>query len=1565
MKNCNSEYCMKKVNEKRSRRKCYYTLSITLSAVVVFCTVYALILPAITMEKQQKTLDCPLDIHQHTDKCYDAEKKLVCGEADFVIHTHDENCYDEQGKLVCKLPEIMEHQHQDSCYKEGVLVCKLQEAEVHHHSDTCRDKNGTLTCGKLQTIEHVHGDACFQIEETTESSESRSEETETGTENNQFNTNENRKSDNSDLKDEDPASDENTQNDIMAYSETADGTGTDDSWGYNEDGSIYWTDIDIEQITVNTIQEDTPYVITGFYDNNLLTDEIYTKESASYLKAVSKNKMTDYEQYQRWCFEKIGEDGKYYIYYLKKNSDGTDIRRYLQFAGYGVTEWDKQTQQTILTGDKTQATIFDVSAKSKYPNYIMLSTEIDGTTFYLNSYYGDKPASSGNTTHWLGYPEDSEGSCLKVCQYNQMKVKTAKRVKTNYSTNSVINLFDYWIAPNREDPDNVDTQAANQLNSGINKDHDMKFARGDVEGSINLNLWTGQGALPRSGIVKNVLDDSGYPALSGDESITGTDSQESLGYLFDPAKKHEGKIAYKNVGGLLTQDKEDYYSFSGNKNMAEFNEKSNSIYVYDKPGAENGFFPFNCAPEIMTATKSDGVLNHYFGMTITTRFIQRHDGYTNEKKNTKTTFHFSGDDDVWIFIDGVLVGDVGGIHDACSVDIDFATGDVQVSVANGVKAPKTSLKECYQKAGKEEDVLWDETGKIFANSTMHTLKFFYLERGNYSSNLELKYNLTEIPKTAIEKVDEYGVAVPKATFAVYAADSSYQMRKEKDGALVQNLPDEYAYDEKGNIVDGAGKILVNALYTGITDENGELLFDDQDGMPYTIDELHDMFGDNFILREIKVPDGYRNVAGDIQLQIWKGDNKKILKCDNTSQSGARASTNLLVTATDTIHLRKKYEGSGEFHGKTEIQYCDPDTGETKGTLFAVVMKYTGKIDENGDIASSMNDTKAWTPVYGSDTKGYFLVDMSGEKDILTASIEAAKEAQNYGDVVFTQSSANSAMRLMIDNLPGHITGYYWMLSASQKKKVRYTVAYYWTDQSDINEATPENTYGVSTDAMTLENGGVYRGFDREFGSEIQIPNLINDVYVQKVDEEKNLINGATFALYSVQQQSNGEMYYRVVKADGTTSYVPLPKGAKPDSETGKITVDNGTITPVQRDVTKNFEDGIHKGTVRFANLNDGEYIIKEIKAPPGYHLNTSDIMVLVTKEVIYANAGTEEDGIAVGRGPGYVVSTLRQFASEGQIDNTLSWIYAQMQISRESTRFDEVGDPDTIMGYLKENYSSKVGTEAEAGRTYLVYDAKKTGTPFNYVENKDRTLENGAQNPFGTRRLFTTVGWPYYEIHQDYDYGLEEVKKSGANYEDWRSYELTNLYSRSTYIRVTDTNDVTLKLKKVDGSSKDVTLSNAQFRLYRLNSEKKQEYYTKDSQGNVVWNGDAGAAMVVTTGEDGTSQDYFSGLKDGTFYLEEIKAPEGYSLPADPVELKIQLSKLTMKETEDVVVDEVLDESVNLYTYTLTVPNSGGFELPSTGGGGIRLYIIGGILLMIISLVYGCSRKCRGERRCE
>lgn len=173
-----------------------------LAAVVVFCTTYALILPAITMEKQcpipehthtqacytqvtnleKKVPICTkesLNLHRHTDACY-ADGELVCGYADFVVHEHDESCYDADGKLWCPLPEIKAHTHSGSCWttpetqpvhvhtdacyqwEQGALICGETEREGHTHGDSCYLVDSALTCQTPETPGHQHDDSCYE-----------------------------------------------------------------------------------------------------------------------------------------------------------------------------------------------------------------------------------------------------------------------------------------------------------------------------------------------------------------------------------------------------------------------------------------------------------------------------------------------------------------------------------------------------------------------------------------------------------------------------------------------------------------------------------------------------------------------------------------------------------------------------------------------------------------------------------------------------------------------------------------------------------------------------------------------------------------------------------------------------------------------------------------------------------------------------------------------------------------------------------------------------------------------------------------------------------------------------------------------------------------------------------------------------------------------------------------------------------------------------------------------------------------------------------------------------------
>lgn len=183
------------------RHEVWRKIVTVLSCIVIFCTTYALILPAITMEKapacgkdehthteecytqvtaQSKTVPvCTperLELHEHTEECKDENGEYSCGLADFVVHEHDASCYDEKGNLWCPLPEIEAHTHDDSCYslpsahthgeacytlEQGDLICTQSTEPVHAHTESCYASKETLVCTIPESDGHRHEENCY------------------------------------------------------------------------------------------------------------------------------------------------------------------------------------------------------------------------------------------------------------------------------------------------------------------------------------------------------------------------------------------------------------------------------------------------------------------------------------------------------------------------------------------------------------------------------------------------------------------------------------------------------------------------------------------------------------------------------------------------------------------------------------------------------------------------------------------------------------------------------------------------------------------------------------------------------------------------------------------------------------------------------------------------------------------------------------------------------------------------------------------------------------------------------------------------------------------------------------------------------------------------------------------------------------------------------------------------------------------------------------------------------------------------------------------------------------
>ena len=877
-------------------------------------------------------------------------------------------------------------------------------------------------------------------------------------------------------------------------------------------------------------------------------------------------------------------------------------------------------------------------------------------------------------------------------------------VTTTSPSGTTINLFDYWVNP--------DDHLSVSGNGGINANHRFQF--NDGQGGESLNHWTGN-TNPQPGIVNNTLLD-GYPQLSK------TWGGESLCYLFDSSAQI-GKTSHFGVTGLL-KVQNGYYVYDSSKNYAAYNADKNAFDIYDTWGIDKvgdsshqgQFFPFDAADKVLkeengrlvqTGIKADNTgdsryndgrpVNHHFGLSMSTRFVQPAGGKTNAGDDM--VFEFAGDDDVWVFIDDVLVGDIGGIHNRASLSINFCTGDIKVNGNND-----GTLKNKYQKANKDTSGF---NGNTFADGTNHTLKFFYLERGATDSNMELKFNLVTAPESDIIKFDQDGKFVQGAEFKLYKTDKDF-------------------------------KTVGELIGSGTTDEAGHLtLTNDVDNGVINFDDLYNKDHDNnkyYLLKETRVPEGYRSslaaTGGSMQLEYVpasaeNGAGGVIINRGGMDagsvvwKTGAFAAAKETITAPPTV-----CKANNDLTKSNETVNLD------SGILFAVVLK------RDKSAGTGIKDQNNWYAVSGdpSTGAGYTLAENPSK----AGAIEAAKKDLH----AFTLNTSGQ-YQVEIQNLPGDISKYYYLLSGNDRKNAEYTVAIYHTKASSIGDATPENTVQVYSDDIVDGTN-----FKRQFATRLLVTNIQNRLFVQKTDTEGKPVDGAKFALYTSSQVT---------------------------TENGKVML-NGEQTPYDTLTTGSVDYPVLlEGAGIFPNTSNGNrplvkgtYFLKEVSAPEGFLLNDTLTKVIVDDYGVHADAGTDDDGVSTFVGPGALMKSLGQFGAEGDIDNTLTWIKGQRQTSD---------------GKLDGNDNLSWNNDAKGGEdeVHLKYGAN--GRVYQYGPTK-------KDEPY---RLETETGWIRMGIMQDERPKGTTSKGARANLGDMN---LNALFTGATCVRVTNEREASLEVTK-------------------------------------------------------------------------------------------------------------------------------------------------------------------------
>lgn len=808
-----------------------------------------------------------------------------------------------------------------------------------------------------------------------------------------------------------------------------------------------------------------------------------------------------------------------------------------------------------------------------------------------------------------------------------------------------INLFDYWVTSQTKN----DTGDSAQDNTGINKDHHLRFTNRE-SGAINAYTHS---AAPRPEIVQNQLKD-GYPVLTAGKSTgvsnlnNGQTTEESLAYLFDQSEQIDattedgtptgtlGKKTYWDVGGLLQIDRDGYYYYNADyskskvaggsyqsANYAYFDEGSKTFKVYDtwgikKIGAGNQqgqFFPFtnpstanvftvddngNLAANTNTDSNSNGV-SHFFGVSMTTRFIQRYGGMTSQQNGKAMTFEFAGDDDVWIFIDGVLVADLGGIHDQASTKIDFSTGKIYI---NGNDTNET-LKSKIDPTSTDTKA-WDD--QTFADNTYHTLKLFYLERGGTDSNLAMKFNLAYVPETDGIKVDQFGTRLNGVEFDLYAATKNTDT----------SSSERYVIDHS----KGADGLLA----TGTTDSGGRFVLNDDTGGHISLNELTDKHHVEYLILQER-PEGREGYRRDenIYLVLTSNDTVSILFNDMEHRwtTGTYAGLKGTVSTSESVQLvnadRSNYVPGTAVTDEDRHELISTD-GKAHlaagGKLFAVIMR---RLDNVGQSKPSATDE--WGVVTGSALSGWRVYERgTGQAGYREAVIRALRAgAADNGNAVAFKLTTNGAYMAELKNCPGDLREYYYWtgkrVNGSNEKDTAYTVAFYYTTASKLSQADEGNTYWVDGE-----------DFERQFAATIYIPNVKHYLNVQKLDDNNDPVNGVTFALYKKDDLTITDTGWSV--KEGKSAY---------DTVT---TDENGKA---QFPSTK---DGV---------LAEGQYYLVENSAPEGYKVNATAVPILVDDEHgVMADAGTPNDGVAVTVAEGHLVPTMTPFATADDIDRTLT-----------------------------------------------------------------------------------------------------------------------------------------------------------------------------------------------------------------------------------------------------------------------------------------------------------------------
>ena len=335
----------------------------------------------------------------------------------------------------------------------------------------------------------------------------------------------------------------------------------------------------------------------------------------------------------------------------------------------------------------------------------------------------------------------------------------------------------------------------------------------------------GLGTTLHQGLLSSGLGEDGYPTTAGGSLAQLYEGAYEVNHLFiDSTYRASGYFEFdsaQNYATLLGRDGTLGTDFTVYRELGSYDSGG------DKPSLKHGqFFPFNdLEPGFFTSVNKENLYSAlgqilpdgeprkhehlylirnpdcYFGVELEAGFVQTPNGL--DAWGHDIIYEFTGDDDFWLYVDGELVIDLGGIHSAVQGTVNFRTGSV---IVNGVPTTLRSIfrnhfiekyKKDHEGAAPTETAIEDYLngifeGDVFKSNTTHTMKIFYMERGAGASNLHMRFNLASIrPGTVLLSKELSGVDAPETVLAEFPYQILYKYEGDDTEYLLKNpMPED-------------------------------------------------------------------------------------------------------------------------------------------------------------------------------------------------------------------------------------------------------------------------------------------------------------------------------------------------------------------------------------------------------------------------------------------------------------------------------------------------------------------------------------------------------------------------------------------------------------------------------------------------------------------------------------------------------------------------------------------------------------------------------------------------------